>query len=34
MAKQVRVKKKDIVPIIKKLINGEVEFEKIGNLIN
>jgi glycyl-tRNA synthetase len=32
--KQVRVKMKDLAPTIHKLINGEVEFEKVGNLIN
>jgi glycyl-tRNA synthetase len=31
--KQVRVKIKDLVLTINKLINGEVEFEKVGNLI-
>jgi glycyl-tRNA synthetase len=31
--KQVRVKIKDLVSIVKKLINEEVDFEKIGSLI-
>jgi hypothetical protein len=29
----VRVKIKDLVSIIKKLMNEEVEFEKVGSLI-